>query len=489
MPWNRLAALALFGLLGCVSTSSIPELPESLDGDGLLVGKIYMPGSYRWNDSQITINGRVHNASLRDGYLAMRLSPGEYTIQNLRAHGWNEKVSQRAQESPFVPVKGGGGGGGRGGSYRVPTYTYVPGSSSVSYYTILPINQKFTIEANRITSIGMYVFLTDPKEPKKFSTVKLENAREMSHFLDTNYPGLMASLADRNLLSAPANYLEAARLPELRQSIASREARAGRFYSVRNVAVAYGSAGTVVTLTPDASGKKEAPPKVKVLDTGTLADIKQFQVQGDRLSFLTADAQVLILENGQLLRRVIPYRVQPQRFRRFSDKGMLVVDNRRRFLTSQDDGLTWTHDESAMLEKPSNRLEVIAARDAAYVYSTRGVPDEILLRHYRQPIHQILPGPRETGRIPGNHYPLLRVTDAGLYIDYRARDFHFKPNGQADWQLRAAPAEKCGLLAIDPAGRVLTVTCNKENYRSDDGGQTWVKRETPATPPAATPAA
>lgn len=447
MRWNRLAALALFGLLGCVSLPpplpEPPELPEKLDGDGLLIGRMYTPANHSWDiNNLIIINGRkgdgvFRSTELHDGYFAIRLPPGEHIIREVRNVFRDHHISR-------------------------------------------PINQKFTIRANRITSIGMYVFLTDPKVPNKFRLVKLENAREMSHFLDANYPRLMTSLADRSLLSAPAKYLETTQLSELRQAIAANRVRFARFH-FGNIDVVYGNAGTLATLTPDANGNKEASPKMKVLDTGTLADIKLRIVEGDRLIFITDDAQMLILENGQLLRRAIPHRVQPLNFSRLGDKGLLVVDSLRRVLTSHDDGRTWTNNESAMLEKPTNWQMAIIGRDAAYVYSLRGVPRDILVYHYNKPTLQILPGPRDTGRILANHIPILHVTDIGLYISYHARDFHFKPNGQADWQLRKAPAEKCGQITVDSAGLALTVTCNDDNYRSEDGGQNWVKREAPAT--------
>lgn len=464
-------------LSACTTVSSVPELPDSLDGDGLLVGKIYMPGSYRWNNSQVIINGKTYSTSLRDGYLAIKLSPGEYTLQSLRTTGWNEKVSQRIDESPYVKVRGGSGG------YRAPTYTYVPGTTSTTHYTLLPINQKFTIEANRATSIGMYVFIVDPKEPKKFYTLKLDNRKEMAHFLDTNYPKLMEGLADRNPLTAQASYLDAAKLQDLRRAIVASEISNGRFIRLSQGIVVYGDAGTVALLTPDKT-KKDAPPTTRVLDTGTLADIKGVQSQGDRLSFLTSDAQILILHNGQIVQRAMSHRVQPLQFRRFGQQGIVVVDNRRRFLASADDGLTWTRDESVMLEKPTNRLGMYATRDGVYVYSALGVPDSIILRNHADATPQVIPAPVERGRIPAYSFSRLFSTDAGLYIDYMAQDFHFRANGQKDWQLRAAPAGKCGFISADGTGRKLNITCDKTGYRSDDDGLTWIKRESPAPKPA-----
>lgn len=487
---HRIATLVLVGLLlGCASTSflpelPVPELPESLDGDGLLVGKIYMPGSYRWNNSQVLINGRVYNTSLRDGYLAMRLSPGEYTLQNLRVTGWNDKVSRAVPASPYERVRG-----GAGGSYRAPTYNYyVPGAPTYVHYTLLPIDQKFTIEANRVTSIGMVLLITDrdPKETKKFYTFRLDNSREMSHFLDANYPKLMSALADRSLLLASANYQTADKLPNLRQMIAMKEAGAGHYFVAGRNIVVYGSAGSIVLLQANQTGK-DARPTPKVLDTGTLADIKQLQAQGERLNFLSADAQVLILDKEQLIHRAIPYRVQPQRFLRFGENSIMVVDNRRRFLVSNDDGRTWANDETAMLEKPSDVLQMLATRDGVYVYTLLGAPDSIILHSYQNAANQIIPAPREDGRVPGySGARQLVATDAGLYMNYFVQDFYFKPNGQTDWQVRSKPAGKCGIISFDPAGRVLDITCDKTPYRSEDGGRSWVKRET-AAPPATAP--
>lgn len=468
MYLRAIAFLALGTLFGCVSTASIPQLPEDLSGDGLLVGEIYMPGSYRWDTSEVIINGRTYNTSLRDGYLAIKLPPGEYTIENLRTHGWNEKVSRNDDESPYVKVRRGGG------SYRPPTYIYVPGTPTYTYYTLLPINQKFTIEANRITNLGMYVFLVDPKDAKKFYTVKLDNKKEMAHFLDTNYPKLMATITNRNPIPVVATYLDASKLPDLRKSIAGKEARWGRMLTLGQSTLVYGGAGTAVLFTFDKT-KKDAPPVAQVLDTGTLADIKGVQAQGDRVSLLTADAQILILENGKIARRAIPHRVHPLHFRRFGERGIVTLDNRRRLLLSHDDGMSWTKDESVMLEEPTNRLDVFSTRDGIYVYSTSGVPNSILLRSYAQSVAQPIPTPTEHGRVPSHSRPHLFANDNGLYIDYRALDFHYKPNGQTDWQVRAMPAEKCGYMGS--IGKTINVTCDKVNYHSEDGGVNWIKRE------------
>lgn len=472
MYQRAIALLAVGALSGCVSTASLPELPEALEGDGLLVGEIYMPGSFRWDSSQVTINGRIYNASLRDGYLAIKLPPGEYTIDNLRTHGWNDKLSRHVEEqSPYVKTKG---------SYRPPTYIYVPGTPTYTYYTLLPIKQKFTIEANRITNIGMYVFLVDPKDAKKFYTVKLDNSREMAHFLDTNYPKLMATITNRTPVSVDTTYLDTGKLPDLRRSIAAKEARLGRMVTAGQQTLVYGGAGTAV-LFPFDKEKKDAPPTVQVLDTGTLADIKGVQLQGERASLLTADAQVLVVDKGKLARRPIPYRVHPLHFRRFGDRGIVALDNRRRLLLSHDDGVTWTKDESAMVEEPTNNLDVYATHDGIFVYNTgRGVPDAILMRSYKEPTMRPIPTPTEHGRSGTYLRPHLFANDNGLFIDYRGRDFHYKPNGEkAAWQVRAMPAEKCGY--IGSLAKAINVTCDKVNYYSEDGGLNWIKREATAT--------
>lgn len=473
MRIRYLVALFLAGFMqSCATTSSVPELPDTLGENGLLVGKIYMPGSYRWGNSQVTIDGRVHNASLRDGYLVMSLAPGEHTLQNLRTQGWNEKVVRQTDASPFVPVKGGSGG------YRAPTYYYSPGSTT--YYTTLPINQKFTIEAGRITSLGMYVFLIDQKDPKKFFTIQLDNSKEMRHYLDTNYPTLMGNLNDHNLALAPGKYIDATKLPNLRQSIAAKEIAAGHFIPFRNLSVIYGNAGTIVVLRPDkdksGKDKKDTPPKIEVLDTGTLADINDVQFQGERLNFLTADGQILTFDYTTLSQRTIPYRVQPLRFRYLNEHGIAVVDNRRRLLISNNDGQGWSQYDGAILEKPSDASNLTATRDGVYLYSTDGVPKSISFHGYNPPTHVIVPTPSERGDVPPYASSRLVATDAGLFIDYiGARDFHFKAAGQNNWQLRTMPVGKCERIVYEHNGRVLNVTCEKLGYRSDDGGQNWLK--------------
>lgn len=469
---RAIVILIVATLYGCVSTAPIPKLPEALDGDGLLVGEIYMPGSYRWDSSEVIINGRTYNASLRDGYLAIKLPVGEYTIESLRTYGWNEKVSRYQDDtSPYVKTKG---------TYRAPTYVYVPGTPTYTYYTLLPIKQKFTIEAQRITNLGMYVFLVDPKDAKKFYTVKLDNNKEMAHFLDTNYPKLMATITNRTPVPMATNFMEASKLPELRKMIAAKEAALGRVAFVGQQTLVYGGAGTAVLYTFD-STKKGAPPVAQVVETGTLADIKGAQVQGGRVTLLSADAQIHIIENGKTVRRPIPYRVHPLRFRRFDERGIVAVDNRRRMLWSKDDGMSWTKDESAMLDEPTNELDLLTTRDGVYVYATAGVPNSILMRNYAQPAVRTIAAPANHGRVSSHSRAHLFANENALFIDYRALDFHYKPNDRTDWEVRAMPADKCGYIGA--VGKTLNVTCDKIQYHSEDGGLNWIKRETTATTP------
>src|SRR5712692_4798404 len=135
-------------LQGCVTTSSIPELPSSLGEDGLLVARLYVPGSAAWQNGSINIDGKLYGANLRDGYIAIALRPGDHNFVQLRVEGLHLS-SYQSQESDIQKVAG------RVGVYRAPTYYYTPGSSYTVYYTTLAVNRRFTIEAGKLTNLGL----------------------------------------------------------------------------------------------------------------------------------------------------------------------------------------------------------------------------------------------------------------------------------------------------------------------------------------------
>jgi hypothetical protein len=180
---------------GCSTPSVIPELPRTLADKGLLVARLYVPGSSLWDNAQINIDGKLSGANLRDGYVAIALPPGEHKFVQLRVEG-QQLTRYDPKDQSFLKAKGGGG-------YH---YYYIPGGSTIIHFTTLSVNRTFTIEAGRITNLGLIVYLSadDPAKQratvdqrKEYYTIPVDNNAEISTYLETNYPDLMATLQDR----------------------------------------------------------------------------------------------------------------------------------------------------------------------------------------------------------------------------------------------------------------------------------------------------
>jgi hypothetical protein len=475
--------LWLILLQGCVTTSSIPELPSTLGEDGLLVARLYVPGSAAWQNASINIDGKLHGANLRDGYIAIALRPGDHNFVQLRVEGLHLS-SYQSQESDIQKVA-------RGFVYRAPTYYYSPGSSYTVYYTTLTVNRRFTIEAGKITNLGLTVYLPVPEDrdkknaedpikkdstvgkSKQYYTTILDNSAEMGRYLEVNYPNLMASVKDRAITLAPGNYLDAKKLPELRRFIASHEAKGRKFIKTATLSAVYGDAGTVVTFKPGADGKIT---NLQVLDTGTFADIVDARIDGERFIFLTAEAKLLVLDQGKLTQVKVPFPVHPSRLASLGNGGVAIVDNRMRILTSYDLGNNWTNYDGAMIEKPRSDIGLVSYGQGAYVYlGNRGIPSAILYLAPNEPTPRAI-NPPEYKQGVSNSYNTVIVREAGLFIVYyNEREFFFRSHTGQKWGMHSKPSPKCKAMDFDATGLNLKTECEGTKYESSNSGLTWTK--------------
>lgn len=476
MP-RRLSIIAILCCLGlgsgCVTNQSIPDLPATLGEQGLMVARLYVPGTLAWENARINIDGKLYPASLREGYVAVALAPGEHDFVQLRVEG--QQLSGYEPDEAFRKVRGGGG-------YRAPTY--VPGSSYVVYFTTLSVNRHFKVEAGKIVNLGLIVYVPAPDDPnkksatpgnkgKQYYTVTLDNNAEMSSYLNTNYPSLMASLRD-SIALAPAKYLEANRLPDLRRVIASHEITKGRLVTSAGVTVAYGDAGTIVAFK---SAGKDGKLSAEVLDTGTLANIVDAQPDGDRLVFLAADGKVYTFEHGKLTKAAIPFPVQAVRLGVMRGHALAVVDNRLRVAMSSDGGTSWTKYEGSTVEKPRSDMGIASDGDGVYVYAgNRGLPSSILYLRPNEPKAQVIPGPTLTNTIPTTSFSYPVARESGIFLIYKERNFYFRPRaGSEGWSVRTKPGDSCRPIVFDQTGRKLNVECAGAHYESEYAGSTWSK--------------
>lgn len=446
-----------------------------------MVARLYVPGTIAWENARVNIDGKFYPASLREGYVAVALPPGEHNFVQLRVEG--QQLSRyEPDEAAFRKVRGGGGGGG---GYRAPVY--VPGGSYMVYFTTLSVNRHFKVEAGKIINLGLIVYMPVPQDPnkqtatsapsKEYYAITLDNNVEMSTYLRTNYPALMASLKDSSITMAPAKYLEAARLPDLRRLIASHEITKGRIVAGSGgVTAAYGDAGTIVVFKPGGKDGKLVP---QVLDTGTLTNIVDGHPDGNRMVFLAADGKVYTFEQDKLSTGAIPFAVHAVRFSILRNHALAVVDNRLRVAMSTDGGATWTKYEGSMIDKPRSDMGVASDGEGIYVYAgNRGVPSSILYLRPDEPKPRVIPGPppnANTG-IPTTSFSYPVARESGLFLIYKERDFYFRSRATNDnWSLRSKPGTSCHPIVFDDSGRKLKVECDGAKYESDNAGTTWTK--------------
>jgi hypothetical protein len=457
--------LAVF-LQACGTASSIPELPDQLlNEEGILVARVYMPGNQVWQNSRVTIDGHTWNMSLRDGYLAVPLRPGSHTLNSLRVEGW-QSVSNGFDDVEVRTVKGGGGG------YRPPIYTYTPGSTV--YYTTLPVNRVFTIETGIITNLGMLTFLVDDsdKEKKKFFTIATDNSADMRRFLEANYPKLMSTIDSSKIKLDPAKYLDPKKLPELRRTISAREALSGRVIPYGRDMLSYGGLGSITVFKMGPDGKFSG---ADVLDTGTMADVVDVRVDGNRATFLTSDATLLYLDDGKLERRPLPFNRHTVRMHRFGSSGLAVIDNRLRISTSNDLGRSWKDYTGAQIETPSGAIGVANGKAGFYVFSpNRGSPTSVIYRPNDSDNYRLFSTPTR-GTIPSHVTGRLVERPEGLYLVYWGnQSFHVLQNGRPLWFLHNKPDRTCKELMFDDAKNTLRTKCDSGTYESNDTGATWV---------------
>ena len=466
------AGALLVAAQGCVK-SSIPQLPKALDPEeGLLVARLYVPGLQGLENASIDVDGSLRNSAMSDGYIAIPLQAGEHTLKKVRAEG---HLLARAveREAPIRLARGA----------AAPSYIYVPGSSRQIHYTTLSIDRTFRIEPGRITNLGLLVYLpvvekSDTKkatanESRQFNVVLVDNGAETRSFLETNYPELVGSLQNRDLILAPAKYLPADKLPELRRAIAYHESRGPHVVASETTAVVYGRAGTLVALS---KGKTDpAQPSVQVLDTGTLADILGGVRYGDRFTFVTSDGKVLTWEGGAVGQAALPGRSQPVGIYTVGARGLMVVDNRMRIFTAREPGAPWEEYAGKLIDTPRSDIAVASDAEGAYIsLGTKDAPRSLSYLRAGASAPATIPPPLPELGGSGPFFMVARR--AGLFVLYGSESFLFLRKADLRWNAHKKPeAQGCKPMRIDDEGKEIVVECGGGTYRSTDSGSTWIR--------------
>jgi hypothetical protein len=473
--FKTMIAVLLFATFGgCATRQSLPELPTALEGKGLLVARLYVLGLHSMENASINIDGKSMSSSLRDGYIAVALEPGEHKLNQIRAEGQLLSRNMIEEESPMRLAKGG----------SAPTYIYIPGSSYTVHYTTLAVDRTFRIEPGKVTNLGLIVYLPVLNDPnikkatvnssREFRVFALDNNVETNAFLETNYPDLVRSLTSREITLAPAKYLDSKNLSGLRQAIAYYENRGPNVLASPTKTVVYGRAGTIVALNRESMGIKQ--PAVEVLDTGTLADIVGGVRNGEQFTFLTSDAKLLFWDGHKITQTPLPYRVHPVRLHSLGERGLIVVDNHLRILTAQNPNDEWINYEGVMTKMPRNDVNIATEKSGAYIsIGNRGVPENIYFIPAGESVPKSIGTPEKRLAVSSIDMPFLVARESGLFILYNKPSFYFRSNRSQSWELYSQPQGKCKPMKIDSEGRNLAIECDGINYQSNNSGATWTR--------------
>lgn len=462
-------ALSIAILSSCAPRQSVPTLPPVLDGEGLVVGRFYVAGLSRMENASIEFSGLTLPSGLVEGYVAAALPPGKHTLKRLKAQG-HLLAARVVEEAPLAQPAGG---------YRVPTYIYVPGQTI--QYTTLAVDREFVVEAGRVTNLGLMAYFPEPKatppadgKGRSYHVANLDNGAEALAFLDANYPDLMATIKNREIIRAPATYVTAADLPKVRRAIAFHEQNGPHVVAGADRLFVYGRAGTIVSLRPDPARKDQ--PLVDILDTGTLADVVGGVRRGDQVAFLTSDARVLTWSAAGVSRSELPVRSQPIALEAVGERGLLAVDNRLRLFTAPSPEGPWTASLAHLSKTPRSDVDTAAAGSWTYLsVGTKGALQDVVAFKEGMAEPQPVAPPQYTVAEEQQGWRLLIGRPAGLFVLYfgGGRSFFFRPSDTLDWRLRNLPDAGCKPPRIDATGKELLVECGKAKYRSTDSGQSW----------------
>ena len=468
-----LAALLAFLLVqGCAGPPALPTLPDQIGNQGLLVARLYVLGMRGIETADLSIDGKRIGSGLTDGYVAVALAPGEHQLNHIRAMGQLLSSTPAADEARLHQA-----GMTQARYIYIPTYNY-----SVQHYTTLSVERKFSIEAGKITNLGLIVYIPAQQDPSKatassgasrqFNVVAVDNGTEAMKFLETNYPVLMASMPQRQMRLEPGRYLEADKLPQLRRIIALHESRGRNVVNVGERLFVYGRAGTIVSVGKEGADGK---PPVEALDTGTLADVVGVARHGHQVTFLTSDAQLLRVEGSTVTKSELPHRIQPVTARELGERGTVVVDNRMRILTRRSPDAAWVNHEGEMTKSARSDIGIEADPDGVYItLGYQGFSNEVYYLPANESVPRKLPTPPTEKGSPSlsmRHHFVARK--AGLFTLFGQQSWLFWSKQRQAWAWHWLPPGKCKPMQMDEDGVNLKVECDGNAYESGNSGASW----------------
>lgn len=424
---------------GCITpvVSQRPALPERLAGQGLLVAEFRRDRPVA-DDTQVTINGR-QTGPIHRGYLVLPLAPGRYTL---------DTISDTARG---VPARGD---------------------------QITPIEREFEIRASEVTSLGLFLWLSDRPAAPDQDLAALDNSAAMRDLLALDYPALNAVFNLNSVQPAFGPYASPTALDALRTEIArsSLSDLAGVEAGFADPAIAIGPAGTIARVTRDADGQVIS---ARPYDTGTLAMMVAASRAADRYGFLSADNRLFLLENGQMRTLDIPASLRATGVQVFGAQGVALIDHRMVIHVSTDGGGSWQPHTQFAVELPPQADPIgvhgISDADRFYLYTVRN--DRGRPRVFMSPSEVVgftdLSIPSEVDAIAQ-----LVSKRAGLFLNPvggpARHSFYFRSVRDGSWERRTIPSPggSCRLEFQDAEGGNILAVC-PSRYRSTDGGRSW----------------
>lgn len=445
-------------LAGCASAPQRPQIPDSVENDGLVVAEVQGLGPFGVrNDADVYIKGedkRNNYARLYGNYLVRRLPPGQYTMEEIK------------QTSPVGPSAIGGG-------------------DIMLSKLRLPTHIDFTVRAGEVTNLGQLLIIPDERNPqgKRFAVRAVDNSADIRHFLQAYYPKLNASIKKDTL--APGEYSQGQDLQRLRRYIALK---IGGFKS-SGVRYVVGPAGTLARLERAGDGSIK---NLRLLDSPITSGLRTQaeQQEYDRFGFISNDSRLFLINAGQVDAVSLPID-HPVSLFLFRDRGVIITDNKFNLYTSNDNGRSWQHSSGAVLDTseeapppvnwfctncpPKLLGGIVEDGNGYYVYHKD--PARLVYATYDSAEYQPITLPRDADNIH-----TLTARQSGLFLEKlisvltpaTAHPFFVRPRGSTEWETRYKPKAFCDRFEfLDDTGQRLRLDCSGDFYESSDGGVNW----------------
>ncbi len=451
----RAASLSLFlgaAFTGCSTYSAIPELPEKLGVEGVVIGQLVDVNALKgFVRGVILTNGK--EITLDRGYFAAALAPGNYQVKELYTHSFG--MSMKVQRS-------------------------------------YPLNLPFTVKEKQVTNLGALVFLPADGAPDtpRFLLSRADNSSDIPRLFRKFYPQLIADEALMHVNLAEGSYLNSQQIESLRRHIVTKhwdiwKKTNNRANTTRLVADEF---GTFARVRYDAENKIA---DLKIIDMGGFSNLMGdgWEPMTHRYAAISDDQRFFIWENDKLVERSLSAgNLQSPSVHPVGAKGLVITDSDCVFYTSQDDGGSWVFD-SSLKKKKCGYMKVASGSDGYYVYianlsALENVPAVVLYSPHGQRALQPMPMPAELKQIRD-----IQEHAGKLFVESnRGHDRVVSINGEksnseayfvrgihdTDWKQLSLPSYGCSrLIFLDAAAEHLRISCSNDWYESQDSGRSW----------------